>query len=152
MELPVKAGDRILVTLVDVEVAERIGSAKLSLGSHGYAQIWDVEAGYSVPLHRFIMGCKTHDGKIVDHINRNKLDNRKANLRFVSAGQSSANVTAHGVSRYIGVSRNHYHWRARGKVDGKEYHLGTYNTPEEAAEVAHAWRVENLPGYVWEQP
>jgi hypothetical protein len=38
-------------------------------------------------------------------------------------------------------------WQARAKRDGRLYHLGTYGTPEEAAQVAHLWRLENLPGY-----
>jgi hypothetical protein len=38
-------------------------------------------------------------------------------------------------------------WQARGKHGGTEFYLGTYRTPEEAAAVAHAWRLANLPGY-----
>jgi hypothetical protein len=43
----------------------------------------------SLRMHRVIMGAKK--GQIVDHINRDGLDNRKSNLRFVTAKQSSAN-------------------------------------------------------------
>jgi hypothetical protein len=147
--LPVRAGDDVFYTFVDDEDAERIGSHKLSLGSHGYPQVFMREAGYVVPVHRFVMGCKPHDGKIVDHINRCRLDNQKCNLRFVNASESSSNVEHHPISKFRGVYPNHGRWMARGKLAGKIYYLGTYDTPEEAAEVSHAWRVAHLPGYVW---
>ena len=38
-------------------------------------------------------------------------------------------------------------WAAAGKVGGRIYHVGTYDTPEEAAQVMHLWRLENLAGY-----
>ena len=32
-------------------------------------------------LHRLIMGCSPNDGVIIDHINKNPLDNRRSNLK-----------------------------------------------------------------------
>jgi len=40
-----------------------------------------------------------------------------------------------------------YTWAARAKYKGRLYNLGTYDTPEEAAQVSHEWRLINLPGY-----
>lgn len=45
--------------------------------------------GTCVSLHRFIMNAP--DGTIVDHINRNGLDNRKRNLRFVTCSENCVN-------------------------------------------------------------
>ena len=42
-------------------------------------------------LHSLIMGKK--EGFVIDHINRNKLDNRKKNLRFVTYSANGINKT-----------------------------------------------------------
>jgi hypothetical protein len=42
-------------------------------------------------MHRVIIGAKP--GEIVDHINRNKLDNRRSNLRIVDTFEHSRNRT-----------------------------------------------------------
>jgi hypothetical protein len=54
-------------------------------------------------LHRFIMNCK--DEEIIDHINRNKLDNRKENLRIVSLNENNHNrsIGKNNTSGIIGV-------------------------------------------------
>jgi hypothetical protein len=119
--------------------------AALSLGSHGYAQIWD---SYVALVHRWVMGAVRGDGQIVDHVNRQKLDNRKTNLRFVTAAESSANVSSHASSGYRGVYRNRDKWAAAVKCGGIKVNLGTYPDKEIAAQVAHEWRLANLPGYV----
>lgn len=47
-----------------------------------------------VTLHRFVIGCVPGDGKIVDHINGDGLDNRRENLRFVTKSQNAQNQRA----------------------------------------------------------
>lgn len=147
VKVPVSANGALDVFVwLDKEDAKRIEPRKLSLGSHGYAQMWD---GKTVVLvHRWVMGAKHHDGKIVDHINGNQLDCRKVNLRIVTPAESSANVRVRAASGYRGVYKVRSKWHARGKSAGRAYHLGSYDTPEEAAQVAHEWRLKNLPGYV----
>jgi HNH endonuclease len=93
------------------------------------------------------MGAKRHDGRIVDHINGNRLDDRKTNLRFVTAAENSANVKGWAGNGFRGVYPDKGKLAAAAKVGGRKRHLGTYDTPEEAAQVAHLWRLENLPGY-----
>lgn len=84
------------------------------------------------PMHGFIT-----DWKLVDHINRNGLDNRRANLRPATPSQNQANrcVRRDSHSAFKGVSwypdRNR--WRARITVDQKIRSLGYYTTAEEAA-------------------
>lgn len=41
-------------------------------------------------LHHFLMG-KPSKGMVIDHINRDKLDNRKSNLRFVTKAENNRN-------------------------------------------------------------
>lgn len=98
-------------------------------------------------VHRWVMGATRRDGRIVDHVNGRPLDCRKANLRFVTAAESSANTKVRAASGFRGVYPMRGKWQARAKKSGRFYHLGTFDTPEQAALVAHLWRLENLRGY-----
>ncbi|MFA5292668.1 MAG: HNH endonuclease [Phycisphaerae bacterium] len=55
-------------------------------------------------LSRFVMNAK--DGQIVDHKNRDPLDNRRCNLRFATYRQNGLNKICKNTSGYIGVSIN----------------------------------------------
>src|SRR5712671_3133728 len=121
--------------MVDKEDYERIGTRRLSLGSHGYAQIWD---GQVMLLHRWIMGATKGDGRLVDHDDRNKMNCRKYNLCFVTPAESSANVTGSSASGYRGVYKMRSgRWAAGAKKSGKTFRLGIYDSKEEAAQVSH---------------
>lgn len=122
---------------------------RLSIGSHGYAQLTGVRSGVVVLLHRWLLGIlDAGPGVIGDHKNGVTLDNRRSNLRVVTPSENSANVTGRACSGFRGVYPNHGRWIARAKTAGRLHNLGTYDTPEEAAEVAHSWRAANMPGYL----
>lgn len=76
----------------------RLDGRKLSVGSHGYTQMWDEKLVTLV--HRWVVGAKPRDGRIVDNVNGNRLDDRRLNLRFVTAAESSANVKVHAASGF----------------------------------------------------
>lgn len=87
-----------------------------------------------VSLHRqVIQACP---GQIVDHINRDPLDNRRENLRVVTVAQNAMNrsksVTA--ASRYLGVYRFKARWVAKIGSGGKLLHLGLFDSEIEAAQ------------------
>ena len=147
LRVPVSAGELEGVsTWLDEGDVERLAGRALSLGSHGYAQLWDKP--HMVVLHRWVMGAVLRDGKIVDHINGNRLDNRKVNLRFVTASESSSNTSVAARSGYRGVYPTRQgKWQARVKFGGHLRTLGTFTDIREAARVSHEWRLENLPGY-----
>lgn len=86
-------------------------------------------------LHRIIMGCQDDPTVIVDHINHNGLDNRKANLRVCTKKQNLANRTSskNSTSKYLGVSMHRKRWKAQISVNGRTRWLGTFKTQEEAA-------------------
>lgn len=131
--------------LLDEQDADAL-PGKLSIGSHGYAQgMFDGRFGL---LHRWILGLERGDPRKGDHVNGKPFDNRRSNLRIVDASGSSSNVKGRGKSGYRGVYPCRGKWQARGKLDGRMYHLGTYDTPEAAHTIASAWRSANLPGYV----
>ena len=87
-----------------------------------------------VKLHRIIM--KARPDQLVDHINRNKLDNRKCNLRFATVEENNRNrgprITCK--SGYKGVSKKGNKWAAAIRSSlGLVHSLGSFSTPELAA-------------------
>jgi hypothetical protein len=66
---------------------------------------------------------------IVDHADRNKLNNRWTNLREATPSQSIHNR----LIRNNGVRKRYNKWDARIYYDGVSRYLGTYTTAEEAA-------------------
>lgn len=86
-------------------------------------------------MHRIITGAA--DDMVVDHINGNGLDNRRANLRAATRVQNRWNRRKRrvGSSRYKGVDRYAAKgkWRARISLDKKKIHLGYFSTEVEAA-------------------
>lgn len=107
----------------------------------------------------FILGrsCKAHrvawaihygawpEGEI-DHINGDPADNRVCNLREVSKSLNARNrsLRSDNPSGFVGVSADRNgKWRARIHIDGRERSLGSFKTPEEAAEARRAFALMN---------
>lgn len=148
-EVPATQSGVIVVVLVDLTDVAYIGARKLSIGSHGYAQINVPTEGRCGLLHRMLLGLQRGDGLIGDHRNGNRLDCRRSNLRIVNPSASSANTSAHGKTGFRGVYVTvPGRYEARAKVDGRSIRLGTFDTPEAADAVAHAWRIAHMPGYI----
>lgn len=86
-------------------------------------------------MHRLILDAK--QGQIVDHINKDGLDNRRENLRLVDNAQNRMNASKYtqGTSQYKGVSydKRYNKYRAQIKIKKKSKHLGYFDTEEEAA-------------------
>lgn len=73
----------------------------------------------------------------VDHRNGHRNDNRWANLRAADKAQQQANVglRSDNQSGFKGVCRNHQNgkpWRATIRKDGRQRHLGFFDTAAEA--------------------
>jgi hypothetical protein len=100
-------------------------------------------------MHRDLMGIGYGDVRDVDHKDRDRLNNRRSNLRVITKAGNRQNmpgvVTAS--SRYRGVSwhRHTAKWRAYVCSDGKYRHLGLFTDEVEAAEAARAARLRLLP-------
>lgn len=120
-------------TLVDKSYAYLADEYKFYLNSSGYP-ITTIDHK-PMRIHHLVMG-NPGKGKQVDHINRNRLDNRTANLRVVSSAENVHNSTrANGISGYRGVTKSSHSdtWEARIAYKGCRIHLGVFKTKEEAA-------------------
>lgn len=92
-------------------------------------------------MHRLIIGAEP--GQVVDHINRNPLDNRKSNLRIGTRSLNTVNskkpisnrLGKKPSSKYKGVSlvKEYGYWRATVTKDNVGHYLGKFNTEVEAA-------------------
>lgn len=88
--------------------------------------------GSTIKMHRLIMGFPEMQ---IDHINRDGLDNRRANLRLVTNTQNAYNTGPNYNKKYKGISLDNSKtkWKSYIRVDGKLYYIGSFLTPEEAA-------------------
>ena len=124
-EVPV--GDE--VALVDSEDLGGVSEVSWHL-SKGYAAARI--GGGVVLMHRMLLSAP--DGQEVDHINGDKLDNRRRNLRFCTRQQNARNRHhVAGRSKFKGVRRDRGIWRAQIKVDGVTRHIGVFPTERLAA-------------------
>lgn len=102
----------------------------------GYAE--GSSLGRKITMHSFILGSKK--GNEIDHINQDKLDNRRKNLRFVlhhinllNCKKRTDNKSGYtGVVRIVNPRYIGERWRARITVNKKEIHLGTYRDKTKA--------------------
>jgi hypothetical protein len=85
----------------------------------------------------------------IDHINENPSDNRWGNLRAATKSQNMQNIkrikTNTSGHKGVGFHRATSRWRATIKADGVQYHLGLFDTIEEAIE-AYANAANKLHG------
>jgi len=129
------------VTIVDDDDYEKFGHINWHF-SHGRAVNRNTRKHKkTLWLHREIMGDP--EGILVDHINGNPLDNRKANLRLVNQSLNMANArktSKKTSSKYKGVSyeknpayTNRWHAYIGGGNNGTRQNLGYFATELEAA-------------------
>lgn len=71
--------------------------------------------------------------RMLDHENRNRSDNRIANLRLANRALNNANTLARNVIGVKGVYKKGSRYQAKITVDGEKIYLGTYDTITEAA-------------------
>lgn len=110
-----------------------------TVNQYGYLHMMTVSG--SVLLHRLIwqhIHGPIPSGLQIDHINGVRTDNRISNLRLVTNAQNSQNrITSHrnSGSGVKGVTWNKVamRWCAVIGYSGKQYHLGVFDTVDEAA-------------------
>lgn len=153
VRIPLRARDGRIrgYTLIDVVDTDFVNQWTWRLSTKGYAVRGQAVNGkiYSFRLNRVLLGLVTGDVLEVDHINLDKLDNRRSNLRVIPKAAQQQNVpsNAGSSSKYRGVSwhRKAGKWETHIYVGRKKHYLGLFSTEEEAAEVARAARARLMP-------
>ena len=114
----------------------------ITKAGYRYVRFADREKAYAVHTHR--IGWALHTGKwparIIDHINRDPLDNRFVNLREATPSQNRANtpVAKWNKTGLKGASPWGKRFRAQIRDNGKTVYLGMFDTPEEAHDAYRA--------------
>lgn len=129
--------------LVDIEDLPKLGKWKWHFHHTGYVvrnrYLGFIDGKHKFKherLHRVIMG--NPKDKMVDHVNGDKLDNRKSNLRVTDNAHNKANGRLYRTNKtgYKGVhqaiSGRYFAVISKGGNDGN-IHLGTFDTAREAA-------------------
>jgi hypothetical protein len=137
-------------TRVDDTDYEIQGQFRWQLSTRGYASRFIGSRGRqrALLLHREILGLTHGDGLVGDHINRDRLDNRRINLRTLDLAVSAQNVSMRGgTSRYRGVhwDSKRQKWFAQGSRGGKRVALGRFDDEDEAGRAASEFRAAYQP-------
>jgi hypothetical protein len=125
--------------IIDKEDYNKIKNFTWHVDNIGYAYTSEKR----IRMHRLIINCP--DEFEIDHINRNKLDNRKSNLRIVEHKRNLINckVSCKNTSGYSGVS---YNKRKRKyevylNINSKRKGLGYYSGFKKAIEISRKARI-----------
>lgn len=122
------------VALVDDDMFEYLNQWKWYLNDNGYA----VNKGKTIiRMHRLINN--TPEGLFTDHINMDKLDNRRCNLRSVSKSENGINRLKPKNNRSgckgVCFNKNANKWMAEIKVKPTKIYLGIYTNLEDAIKI-----------------
>lgn len=134
MEIRVSNGQRALVDKADHKLLNQFS---WHVNSSGYVQTQMRLRGCkptNVYMHRYILDPPYKSD--VDHINGNKLDNRRRNLRVCTRSENLQNMKElGGSSKYRGVhwDKRRKKWIASIRLDGKKVYLGGFDFEVDAA-------------------
>lgn len=157
-EVPLSKGK---IAIIDDEDFELVSQHKWSATEPGHRRCIYARTNlkgedgryYTERMHRLILGLKKGDGKIVDHINGNGLDNRRTNLRVSSYSDNAANVPIHkgNTSGYKGVwfRKNRGTWKTEVRRNGKTVYNSSSHCIHLAAQKYNDNAVKIHGGSVW---
>jgi len=123
------------IATIDADDLPLLSGHNLDVDAVGYLRLFkyckDTKKTIHTHAHKLIMG----EG-IVDHINGNKLDNRRSNLRLTDKSGNSINRPKQRgkyLSQYRGVSKHKDRWRAYAEHKKVKHSLGVYDSETDAA-------------------
>lgn len=127
-------GYEAAIDAADVPLVEGFDWLALPRGGSAYAYRTTHSPRKTIYLHRLLVAASSD--LHVDHIDGNRLNNRRGNLRLATRHQNMQNqkLATHNTSglKGAGWSKSKGKFRSRIVAFGKEYHLGFYNSAEEA--------------------
>lgn len=135
-----------ITVLIDEADWAAVSSLTLYLGQNGYVyySVWHDGKSRPQTLHGFLVHAPK--GAHIDHINGDKLDNRRENLRVVTPQRNQVNrknLNRNNTSGVRGVAcRAHLSaakpWLAQITVARKNIYLGVFATRDEAVAARRA--------------
>lgn len=138
MAITNRAGEVRAEAIVDAALISWLSRWRWSLASTGYVVCSRVIDGRNVQtlLHRLIVDAAKGDGTEVDHRNRNRLDNRRANLNHTTTAINNKNRANPPTSRFTGVSwcKRTERWQAHIYRNSKTVALGRFDSEHEAVQ------------------
>jgi hypothetical protein len=152
MKLPLYGADGY-VGWADVNAKDfhKFSRYRWNYSRQGYAyrrDYTDGRPGVVWLLHRVIMGLEKGDPRQVDHINGDRLDCRRRNLRIVTRQQQGHNIYRQGdfTSDFRGVSwdKKTGKWVAYCHCQGKKHVAGYFKSERKAAKAAKELRLKLL--------
>lgn len=124
--------DSTLLFFTDFALLEELKKYNFGKIAQGYSATWI--NGENISVHRLITKAKS--GDVIDHINRNKMDNRVCNLRVTdksgNAFNSKRRTTNTSGRTGVWYRKDTKSWCAEIKVNCKKISLGCFKTFEEA--------------------
>lgn len=142
-------------TVVDVADWPRVRELTVYLGTNGYAYYSKWEDGRSYPrtLHSLLVDAPK--GSHIDHVNGDKLDNRRENLRVVTPQRNQVNRKRPNKNNTTGVRGVNYMprlskkspWRAQITVNRRNLHLGLFATEAKAIAARRAAELKYFGEY-----
>ena len=132
------------MAIIDIDDVERVSKIHWNTNSKGY--IFGKIDGKMTRLHHLILDFKWNGNQqyTIDHINRNKLDNRKCNLRIADMTTQNRNRSIQPkIKKFISMNNSGNYIVKIYTKDKKELYLGTYSTLEEAIKIRDNYIKEN---------
>lgn len=118
----------------------KVRQLKSAVNSRGYLQVvlWDERLKSTRTIHQLVaiafLNHKPDGHKIVvDHIDGVKTNNDVSNLQLISNRENTSKDRKNVASKYVGVSKSYSNWRANIYLNGKQNHLGIFDTELEAS-------------------
>lgn len=151
--IPLYRRDRMISGYVTVDIGDVEWASQWTwrLDNRGYASRGEGSGTEyrKILLHRELLGLNHESEDVGDHIDRDRLNCRRSNLRAIpSAGnQQNRPGSPLSTSEYRGVhwDKTARKWKASVRTNGRLISLGRFHDEREAANAARAARARLLP-------